>query len=135
MAFNYSRTVRLADTDAAGVVYFTQALSMCHEAYEESLATAGVDLKTFFKNPSAATPIVHAEIDFLSPMFAGDRLIITLKPQPISDSEFEVNYQIVIDSSSKTLLALANTRHVCIDPLSRRRVSIPETIGQWLMLL
>ena len=135
MAFNYSRTVRLADTDAAGVVYFTQALSMCHEAYEESLAMAGVDLKTFFNNPSAAIPIVHAEIDFLSPMFAGDRLIIALKPQSISDSEFEISYQIVIDSSSKTLLALANTRHVCIDPLSRRRASIPETIGQWLMLL
>lgn len=135
MTFNYLRTVRLADTDAAGVVYFVQALSMCHEAYEESLARAGVDLKAFFDNPATAIPIVHTEMDFLKPMFAGDRLTITLTPESISESEFEINYQIVNDSSSKTLLATAKTRHVCIDPLHRRRASIPEFMRQWLMLL
>jgi hypothetical protein len=40
MPFSYVRTVRLADTDAAGVVYFARTLSICHEAYEAALAAA-----------------------------------------------------------------------------------------------
>ncbi|MBD2021122.1 1,4-dihydroxy-2-naphthoyl-CoA hydrolase, partial [Leptolyngbya sp. FACHB-36] len=46
MPFVYSRTVRFSDTDAAGVVYFASALSICHEAYEASLAAVGVDLRS-----------------------------------------------------------------------------------------
>ena len=45
MSFAYSRTIHFADTDAAGVVYFARYLSICHEAYEEALAAAGIDMK------------------------------------------------------------------------------------------
>ena len=38
MPFSYSRSVRFADTDAAGVVFFANYLALCHEAYEEALA-------------------------------------------------------------------------------------------------
>ena len=135
MPFTYHRTVRLSDTDAAGVVYFAQVLSMCHEAYEESLAASGINLKAFFNNSSTAIPIAYAEIDFFKPMFVGDRLIIEVSPQPLSDSEFVTAYRIVNDSSSGNPLAKAKTRHVCIRPGSRRRNPLPETIRQWLMLL
>ncbi|MDJ0549913.1 MAG: 1,4-dihydroxy-2-naphthoyl-CoA hydrolase, partial [Microcystis aeruginosa] len=33
---SYERLIYLADTDAAGVVYFAHLLSICHEAYEFS---------------------------------------------------------------------------------------------------
>ena len=42
MPFVYHRTIRFADTDAAGVVFFPNYLTICHEAYEESLAAAGI---------------------------------------------------------------------------------------------
>ncbi len=44
----YYRTIHFSDTDAAGVVYFSTLLSICHEAYENSLQVAGIELKTFF---------------------------------------------------------------------------------------
>lgn len=132
MPFTYPRTVRLADTDAAGVVYFTRVLSMCHEAYEESLATSGIDLKTFF-DTATAIPIVRAEVDFLKPIIAGDHLLIQLTVQQLSDNEFESTYQ-VTDSSSEKPVAKAKTKHVCIDANSRRRNSFPEPIKQWLLL-
>ena len=64
MGFRYERTVRLADTDAAGVVYFARVLSICHEAYEASLAAAGVPLASWIRKGTIALPIVHAHADF-----------------------------------------------------------------------
>lgn len=46
--FIYSRKIHFADTDSAGVVYFSNLLSICHEAYEEVLLSLGINLSNFF---------------------------------------------------------------------------------------
>jgi 1,4-dihydroxy-2-naphthoyl-CoA hydrolase len=132
MAFTHNRTVRFQDTDAAGVVYFANVLSICHEAYEASLAASGINLKSFFNNPTAAIPIIHASVDFLRPMFCGDKLLIHLTPQQLAENKFEIAYQIVEASSSEQQLAKAITRHVCINPITRTRTQLPEAITHWL---
>jgi len=54
MAFVYQRTIHFPDTDAAGVVFFPNYLAICHEAYEEALAAAGINVRAFFsKIPSS----------------------------------------------------------------------------------
>ena len=132
MPFSHNRTVRFQDTDAAGVVYFANVLSICHEAYEASLAASGINLKSFFNNPTAAIPIIHASVDFLRPMFCGDKLLIHLTPQQLGENKFEIAYQIVEASSSEQQLAKAITKHVCINPITRTRTQLPEAITQWL---
>ncbi|MCX7592458.1 MAG: acyl-CoA thioesterase [Fischerella sp.] len=129
MAFNYNRTVRFQDTDAAGVVYFANVLAICHEAYEESLRTAGINLKEFFSHSSVAFPIVHASVDFFRPMFCGDQLIVRLMPQKIGVEKFEINYEIVV---ADMVVTKAITRHVCIDANSRHKRELPEQILEWL---
>lgn len=129
--FTYSRTVHLSDTDAAGVVYFARLMSMCHEAYEESLIAAGVTLKSFFYD-TTAVPIVRAEMNYFRPLYSGDRLLIELIPNQLSDNEFEVAYQILRASSPEKAVAKASTRHVCIDASTRQRVPLPDLVGQWL---
>jgi 1,4-dihydroxy-2-naphthoyl-CoA hydrolase len=132
MPFTHNRTVRFQDTDAAGVVYFANVLSICHEAYEASLAASGINLKSFFNNPTAAIPIIHASVDFLRPMFCGDKLLIHLTPQQLGENKFEIAYQIVEASSSEQQLAKAITKHVCINPITRTRTQLPEAITHWL---
>ncbi len=134
MLFTYNRTVHFKDTDAAGVVYFANVLSMCHEAYEASLAAAGINLKSFFNNPKAAIPIIHASVDFLHPMFCGDKVLIHLTPQQLGEHKFEIAYQIIAASSTEQQLAKAITRHICIDPSTRTRTQLPEAMIQWLKL-
>ena len=133
MPFTYHRTIHFSDTDAAGVVYFANVLSMCHEAYEASLAVSGINLKLFFSNPAAAIPITHASVDFFRPMFCGDELLIKLTPEQLSENKFEIAYQIVA-ASSEELLAKAITRHVCIDPRTKQKIPLPDAIGQWLKI-
>lgn len=155
MPFIYTRTIRFQDTDAAGVVYFANVLAMCHEAYEASLAASGINLQSFFQNPTVAIPIVHASVDFFRPMFCGDQQTIHLTPELLTDHEFEIIYQVFkissplsqtantskndvsskLTATEKASLQLAGeaiTRHVCIDSANRTRKEMPTEMIQWL---
>lgn len=127
----YLRTVQFRDTDAAGVVYFANVLAMCHEAYEASLATAGIDLKDFFSGKSIAVPIVHASVDFMQPMRCGDRLHISLSVTVQSDSRFQIEYSICPEGLSEPVLSRAKTIHVCIDPVHRAKLLISPALRAW----
>ena len=131
MSFTYTRTIYFQDTDAAGVVYFANVLAICHEAYEESLAASSINLKLFFSNQDVAIPIVHATIDFIKPLFCGDKILIYLSPKYLTEHSFEIGYNVILDQTEK-LLATAITKHVCIDKLSRSRKELPGEITQWL---
>ncbi|HEY9611696.1 thioesterase family protein [Allocoleopsis sp.] len=131
MSFTYHRTIRFSDTDAAGVVYFANVLSICHEAYEYSLAASGIELLSFFSNPAVVIPIIHASVDFLRPMVCGDAIVIRLTPQRLNENKFEITYEIVA-ASSEQLLAKAMTRHVCIEPTTRNKLQLPDEIVEWL---
>ena len=132
MSCTYYRTVRLSDTDAAGVVFFAKLLSICHEAYEESLLLAGIDLKLFFRDSFTAIPIVKANINFFRPIFAGDKLLINLIPQLLNDNEFEISYSILFAKSTRECIAKAHTKHVCINPTSRTKIKLPQAIVEWI---
>ncbi|MDX2228122.1 MAG: thioesterase family protein [Leptolyngbyaceae cyanobacterium bins.349] len=134
MAFIYSRTVRFQDTDAAGVVYFANGLAMCHEAYEASLAAAGIDLKTFFRGVDVAIPIAHASMDFWQPLYCGDRLEIHLTIAARQVTEFEIAYQIFAAGQTAKPCSRATTRHVCIDPLLRSRRPLPDSLMTWMQM-
>ncbi|MBW4689526.1 MAG: acyl-CoA thioesterase [Komarekiella atlantica HA4396-MV6] len=129
MSFTYNRTVHFQDTDAAGVVYFANVLSISHEAYEDSLERSGINIKEFFTSSSVAFPIVHASVDFLRPMFCGDKLVISLMPQKLGIDKFEVAYEI---SVGDVVVAKAITRHVCIEVSSRSKQELSDEIIRWL---
>lgn len=128
----YSRIIRLSDTDAAGVIYFASLLSICHEAYEDCLAQTGINLKQFFRDSETAIPIVHGEIDFFRPLFCGDRVLVNLSPQLLNKSSFEIAYQITVNEFLDKPVAKGLTRHVCINPSTRQKITIPELIQQAL---
>jgi len=129
MSFTYNRAIRFQDTDAAGVVYFANVLTICHEAYEAALESLGIDIKQFFTNPSTAFPIVHANVDFMRPMYCGDKLVVSLTPLKIGVEQFEIDYQIYINDK---LVAKAMTRHVCIDAISRQKKGLSAEIVKCL---
>ena len=130
--FDYQRRIYLSDTDAAGVVYFAKGLEICHEAYEESLAKAGINLNQMIREGKTAIPIVRAKIDFLRPLYCGDSIQINLATSLISNSEFAIAYQIFAIDNLERILVKAHTRHVCINPQIRRRMDLSPDIREWL---
>nr|WP_199318159.1 thioesterase family protein [Arthrospira platensis] len=128
----YTRTVYFSETDAAGVVYFAQMMSMCHQAYEAALINLGINLKTFVNNPDFAIPIVHASMDYRQPIYCGDRIVINLSPQQLSLHTFQIEYQICLADDPQSLIAQGITKHISINPSTRQRQPLPPPIKQWL---
>ena len=132
--FTYERRVYLGDTDGAGVVYFSQFLQMCHEAYESWLMAERLSLQNIISAGDLALPLVHAGIDFFAPAHCGDRLLVKLTITQASAHRFCCDYEISQAESSQ-LLARAQTHHVCIALPERKKCPLPlpwqMAIGDW----
>ena len=132
MPFSYQRTVRFADTDAAGVVFFANYLAICHEAYEESLAVAGIDLAAFFQSTGVVVPIAKSSAEYLRPLRPGEKLRITVAPETISENSFAVNFEIIKLKPVEKLAARIRTEHVATSPAKRERVPLPADLARWV---
>ena len=128
----YQRTIRLADTDAAGVIYFANLLHICHEAYEHCLTEQGFNWQLLLDAGDIAIPIVHADISCLKPIRWGDRLTIQLFPvvNPTKPSQFTIQYKLFNGLSE--LVATGSTKHIGISRGDRQRIALPEILEKWL---
>lgn len=126
--FSYHRRIYLSNTDTAGVLYFAEGMSICHEAYEEWLQTNGISLQTILKEQKIALPIVHCQIDFLRPIFCSDLVEIQLQFTQVTEYKFAIAYSIFPLSSPPRLLVKALSHHVCINPSTRSKIALPLEI-------
>ncbi len=133
MSFTYARTIRLADTDAAGVVFFPRYLSLCHEAYEAALLAVGVDLKAYFAASDGLTvPIVRSEADYLRPLYSGDSIEVTVTPTRTGDDRFALAFEIAKLGPPRKTVARVRTEHVCISAQTRQRAPLPRAVASWI---
>jgi 1,4-dihydroxy-2-naphthoyl-CoA hydrolase len=130
--FTHQRTIRFADTDAAGVVYFANTLSICHEAYEESLIAAGIELNSFFKSANVIVPIAKSEADYRRPLACGDRVRISVAPAALSENSYEVRFEMTRLGTPEKVAAVVRTEHVCLDASTRKRVALPPQLAAWV---
>jgi 1,4-dihydroxy-2-naphthoyl-CoA hydrolase len=81
-------------------------------------------------------PITHASIDFFKPMFCGDRIAITMTPELLNSTDFQINYQLFFVERDKAIgnltIAKAITKHTCIDVATRKRCNLSPTLLEWL---
>jgi 1,4-dihydroxy-2-naphthoyl-CoA hydrolase len=132
MPFVYDRTVRLADTDAAGVVFFARTLAICHEAYEAALAAAGIDLNELLGAGGIVVPISRSEADYKRPLFPGENLRVTVTPALVSENSFAIRYEIFKVGPPEKLAAAVRTDHVCTSPAKRERAPLPPAVRAWV---
>ena len=132
MAFAYLRTIHFPDTDAAGVVFFANYLAICHEAYEEALGAAGIELKTFFADTGTVVPITKSEAEYLRPLACGDKIRVTVRPESLMEDTYAVRYEVARLGPVEKLAARVRTEHVCIATQSRERRSLPPQLAAWV---
>ena len=132
MPFAYHRTVHFPDTDAAGVVFFANYLVICHEAYEESLGAAGIELAQFFSTTGVVVPVSKSEADYLRPLACGDKLRVSVTPTLLSENSFEIRYEITRLGHGDKLAARIRTEHVCTSPTKRERAALPPALAAWV---
>ena len=132
MPFIYQRTVHFSDTDAAGVVFFANYLAICHEAYEESLSAAGINLNGFFSDNGVVVPIAKSEADYRRPIACGDKLLVSVSPKALSQDSFEIRYDITRLGPPDKTAARVRTEHVCIDSGTGSRKALPSVLAAWV---
>jgi 1,4-dihydroxy-2-naphthoyl-CoA hydrolase len=132
MPFDYTRTIHFPDTDAAGVVFFANYLSICHEAYEEALGAAGLDVAIFFSANAIVVPIAKSTAEYLRPLRVGDKVRVTVRPEPLSENSFALNFELTRLNPIAKLAARVRTEHVSTSLQLRERVPLPAALAAWV---
>jgi len=128
--FVYVTSIKLAQTDAAGRMFFGEVFRLCHEAYEEFLATNGLPLSEIINRRSFILPIVHAEANFLAPLAVSEQISVTIMLEKIGRASFSLNYELI--KSDGSTANKVQTVHACISKKNSRSLSLPTEIKKIL---
>ena len=133
MPFVYHRTIHFPDTDAAGVVFFPNYLAICHEAYEESLAAAGLNIRTFFAENTLIVPVSKSSAEYLRPLFCGDKISVTVTPARLTPDTYAIEFEMTrTEPKPSKPVAHVRTCHVCIRSDTRERTPLPPQLAAWV---
>jgi 1,4-dihydroxy-2-naphthoyl-CoA hydrolase len=129
-AVTFEFTVRLAQTDAAGVMFFARQFELAHLAYEQLLEHLGVPLPADLARSGTLLPIVHAEADYVAPLRLGDRVRVSVWLRSLGRRSFAIEYE--FQRADGTPTGRAQTVHVALDAGRQRAVDLPEAIRRKL---
>lgn len=128
--FQDNYTIKLHDTDAAGILFFANQFKIIHDLYEKFLDEIGFGFREFLERNEFLIPIVHAQSDFKAPLMVGDVVTVTLNLVEIGQTSFKLSYRLVDQSGN--LAGTAETVHVTIDPDSRAKIDLPANLRRQL---
>jgi len=131
--FVWRTTVKLHDTDAAGLLFYGHQFKMAHDCYEAMLESIGLPMAWWMRESDYFLPIVHAESDYLRPLFVGDKIEIHLHVEKIGDSSYTLTQEI-LDAQGQTV-GTVKTVHVVVNKESGRKTSIPDKFRAALLKL
>ena len=129
--FTYKATIRLHDTDAAGLIFFANLFKIIYDAYEEFLDFAGFDLAKIIHKSSFTLPVVHAEADYKVPLCVGDKVAVEIKLEKTGTTSFVLNY--AVRHRKKGIAATAKTVHVAVSQKTWKTVPLPPKFRRALI--
>lgn len=121
--FIHQSVVRMYDTDAAGIIYFSSQFRLAHDAFEALMDAEGFSLRDLFSTSPFLFVIVHAESDYMDSLRLGDIVTIHVSVSRVGSSSFTMHYELYSDDVHK---GRVETVHVCIDRETRRKEPIPS---------
>ena len=123
--YHYQTTIRLHQTDAAGVVFFSNLFVIAHDAYE-SFLESHLPLNAILSDGVYIIPIVHAEADYLLPLALSEKTGVELCLEQTGSSSFDLGY--VIKNSKMETVARLKTIHTVQLKEDQKTVPIPDPL-------
>lgn len=127
-----NRRIRIDDCDAAGVVFGPHIATLAHQAYEEALGDAGLDLAALVRTGELALPYVHLDCEFRAPLRHGDAISLDVTCGRIGSTSFTVHIELRKGTES---CAKVSQTHVCIACATRTKTELPPFIRESLAAL
>jgi len=122
----HKTTLRLRDTDAAGVIYFANIFDLAHEAFEAFMESVGMDIGLILRSTHFDLPVVHAEADYKKPILPGDKLRIHLSNERLGDTSFTLLYRIY--NSNDDIVAEVRIAHVVMDRIEGVKKAVTDEL-------
>ncbi len=129
----YNTTVRLYDTDAAGLLFFGNHFRIAEAAYETYLESQGIHIGEVLRLKQFIVPLVHAEADYTEALGVGDKLTVEMYCDNISTSSFTLFFRFLKDGELPA--ATVKTVHVCVDVAKNEKILIPNPLRNALEAL
>jgi YbgC/YbaW family acyl-CoA thioester hydrolase len=128
--FRIDATLRLPDTDAAGILFYGNYFKLAHEAYEAFMDDIDFGLPYVLNDAEVLLLIAHAEADYKSSIRLGDDYSITIRVVKIGGTSFELSYQF-LDDDGETAATLKSI-HVAVSKETGKPISLPESLKKGL---
>jgi len=123
--------VGLSDTDAAGLIFFTNQFHYAHAAYEQFLEHIDLPMKQIIDSEDFLIPIIHAESDYHQKLEVGDRFDLELTVDKVGESSFTLFY--ILTNPDGNLVGTAKTIHVTIDKNTKNKIALPDQLRKGLI--
>lgn len=124
--YSYKRQIFLRETDASGVILFSEQLNLALEALESYYSSKGLTIQSIFDEGVYHMPVVHAEADYFAPLKVGDQVSVELTLHKKGDSSFTVRG--VFRDSKGNQTGSTQITQVCVSYETGKPVSIPDMI-------
>ena len=124
--FTYETTIKLHQTDAAGVCFFGNYFHIAHDGYEAFMASIDYSLRYIIDTDADVVLIVHAESDYKKPTHGGDAVRVQISLQELGRTSFTLKHQILNQQGDVT--ANVTTVHVAVNKESKRSVRLNDRL-------
>lgn len=125
--FTHDSHFHFNDCDPAGIFYFGNVPNLCHKTYENWLVSLKKEWGFWFNNPEWIIPIKNCQVDYLSPMRAGEPYRVDLVIGQMSQSSFTSVYH-AYHPTTKNSYFKAQIVHVFVDKANFKKASVPTNI-------
>jgi YbgC/YbaW family acyl-CoA thioester hydrolase len=129
LSFRATLPVRFQDVDAGGVLFFGRIFDYCHQAYEEFIATSGVDRARYFAGGDYLVPIAHAEADYAKPIRHGEQVLVSIDVTRIGRASFRLRYRVT--GAGDDLRVEAETVHAFVKRETMKPIPIPDALRRF----
>ena len=110
--YSFPYTIGFHDSDAAGVVFFANAVRMFHQACEAWMDDIGYSLGRLLKERPFGLPVVHVEADFSTLLYVGDNVEIRVRVAELGRTSYRTAYELIKDGRVAATAAIVQ---VCVD--------------------
>jgi 4-hydroxybenzoyl-CoA thioesterase len=112
--FVHVHHVRFDEIDAAGIVYFANFFTWCHDAMAAMLAPLDGGYVGLVTRRRLGLPAVHVEADYVSPVRFGDEVRIATTVERIGVSSIALKFALTQGAGGAQGGAIATIRHVVV---------------------
>ena len=128
---NYQRKIRLEETDATGVIFFTKLQSIGLEVVENFLNEIGYSVPQFMAK-NLLFPIVHVEANYFLPIRCADVLNCNLFLKKLGESSVTFHVEFYLNDKLCGNFEMVN---VMIEKSALKSVTMPLEFKNLLMTL